>query len=331
MRLTRLLPLILLTPLAAGCAAVPAAVIASDSTAFGTAFETLRIVRLPDEVAPIRVTLPGALPDGLAQGRPVIVASYGLTILQARHYPVLIQGGGAPRVIRLRANFTGVSDANFQLIADEARADLLARLEEAGFRPASAEDAAQLPAPRIAEGRLDGELGVVTSSEYSAWRTLGATGAPLVAGLAGEDAAEAPRVAQRLAEATSALVIAPLLRLDYVTLVRPEPGWTGRPELPAAAPRFAIAAGSGVAYAARRRPRMPPESGLLQLAEPLASPERFATVAAGAGALVSMLPFATEIRTPVEAVQARWMAVARAAYRGFNAAVVEALRGGRTE
>jgi hypothetical protein len=70
--------------------------------------------------------------------------------------------------------------------------------------------------------------------------------------------------------------------------------------------------------------------GTFQLTRAVASNEPFASMTTAAGREGNWVGFGSRAQTAVVANEARWIALARAAYRGFNAALVSGLVSVRT-
>jgi hypothetical protein len=321
---------------------------ASGVATAGGGLSATQIAAMPGEAAPLPVGFSSAIPASLAAARKVFVPAYGVSYIHTQNARAVSQGGlmggfggGSTRSASVRTGLTGIAPETFQRIADEAHADLLAQLRAAGIEVATAEEAGAIAAsaPRIAGNAHDGSAGgTMLGGQSTGWRTLGAQAAPLVSGLSGEGAGGGlaglaaiggNQAAQRMADASGGLVLAPLLRLDYVNVSS-----SGRSLLAATAnaeatAQFSVAPGTAVTYAARRQGMGASDIGTLQLAASVPSAEPFATMAASGGAAGNWVGLGTRTDAAVQAVEARWVALARAAYRGFNAAIVQQLRAAR--
>jgi hypothetical protein len=251
-------------------------------------------------------------------------------------------GGGSTRSASVRTGLTGISPATYQRIADEAHVDLLQRLAAAGLQVATPEETATAAsgAPRIAGNVLDGSSGsTILGGASTAWRTLGAGSAPLIEGLSGEEAGGGfggiamiggNRAAQQVAQASGALVVVPLLRLDYVDVSSSGRSLLGSTASAGATARFAIAPFSKATYAAYRPGSPVGEGGIFQVSGATASNEPFASMTTAAGREGNWVGFGSRAETAVMVNEARWIALARAAYRGFNAALVSGLVAARS-
>lgn len=305
-----------------------------------------QIAAMPSEVAPLAVAFSGSIPANLAAGRKVFVPAYGVSFVHTQNARAVSQGGlaggfggGSTRSASVRTGLTGISPATFQRIADEANADLLEQLRAAGIEVATAAEASAIAAsaPRAEGNALDGSSGgTILGGQSTGWRTIGASSAPLISGLSGEGVGGGfgglaviggNQAAQRMADASSGgLVLAPLLRLDYVNVTSSGRSLLSGTANAEARAEFSVAPGTGVSYAARRPGMGASDIGTLQLARAVPSGEPFATMASSSGSAGNWVGLGTRAETSVQAVEARWVALARAAYRGFNAAIVQQLR-----
>jgi hypothetical protein len=360
MSLTRAALLLTCLPLLGGCVgaavqvASTAATVGAQSGAFsGTTTASTptaqQVAAMPaGDVAPLAVRFGNDVPASLVAGRKVFVPAYGVSYIHTQNARAVSQGGlmggfggGSTRTASVRTGLTGVSPATYQMIADEAHADLIAQLRAAGIEVASAEEAAAAAgsAPRVPGNAVDGSSGsTLLGGASTAWRTLGAAQAPLIAGVSGEAAAGGlaamamiggNQAMQRVADQSQGLVLAPLLRLDYVNVASSGNSLlSGRASAEATA-QFSVTTGTQVAYAARRPGMGASDIGTATLAAPVGSAEPFATMSASGGSSGAWVGFGTRTEAAVEAVEARWVALARAAYRGFNAAIVQQVRAGR--
>ncbi len=344
-------------PLLAGCLATPGAggaPTASAQAGFSSGVVTAGggaqdLRALPGEVAPLPIPLRGGDVRTLGSGARVIVPAYGVTVITAQNVRAVSQGalgggfgGGSTRSASVRTVLAGLSPAIYQQIADEAHADLLQRLAAAGIAVASAQEAAQAAAaaPRVPGNALDGSAGsTILGGSSSTWRTVGAGAAPLIAGLSGEEAGGGlgglaviggNSAAQALATSSGGLVVMPLLRLDYVSLSSSGRSLlSGRANAEATA-RFSVVAGSKATVAVRRQGMGAADIAALSVPEAVGTDEPFATMGASSGGSVgALVGFGTRTDTQVVANEARWVALARAAYRGFNAAIVQQIAGAR--
>jgi hypothetical protein len=303
-----------------------------------------QIAAMPaDEVQPLAVGFQSGIPASVVANRPVVVPAYGVSFLHTQNVSAVSQGGlmggfggGSARRASVRTGLTGISPATFQKVADEAHADLLAQLRAAGIQVAGAEG---VEIPRVAGNALDGSSGsTFLGGQYSAWRTIGAAQAPLLQGLAGEHIGGGlggmamiggNQAAGRVAEASGGVALVPLLRLDYVSTSSSGRGLLASRASAEASPHFSVSQGTQVAWAAPRRPGMGAGDVGMLLANPVGSDLPFATLSASGGRDGNWVGFGMRTDTAVTAVEERWLALARAAYRGFNAAIVQQIRAGR--
>jgi hypothetical protein len=278
----------------------------------------------------------------------VFVPAYAVSYIHTQNVRAVSQGGlmggfggGSTRTASVRTGLTGISPETYQRIADEANADLLAQLAAAGIAVATPEEtaAAAASATRAPGNALDGSVGgTILGGQSTSWRTLGAAQAPLISGLSGEGAGGGVaalaaiggnQALQRMADASQGLVLAPVLRLDYVNVSSSGRSLLSSRANAEATAEFSVAAGSAVAYAARRPGMGASDIGGARVPQPVASAEPFATMRASGGSSGAWVGFGTRTDAAVEAVEARWIALARAAYRGFNAGIVQQVRAGR--
>jgi hypothetical protein len=357
MPISRFVLLAAAAPMLSGCVAAVASGAASIAAQSGLASGTTTassgpgaeaIAARTGEVAPLAVGFSSTVPANLVGTRKVFVPSYGISYIHTQNARAVSQGGlmggfggGSTRTASVRTGLTGIRPETYQMIVDEAHADLLAQLRAAGIEVATPEEAsgAASSAPRVAGNATDGSVGsTILGGASTAWRTLGAAQAPLIAGMAGEGAGGGfgamamiggNQAMQRIGDASQGLVLAPLLRLDYVNVSssgRSLLAGTANAEATAA---FSVAPGTQVAYAARRPGMGASDIGMAQVTQAAASAESFATMRASGGTSGAWVGFGTRSEAAVEAVEARWVELARAAYRGFNAGIVQQLRAGR--
>jgi hypothetical protein len=341
-------------PLLAACVPTNGAVPTTSAQAgfaSGTATATqgmtaAQIAALPGEVTPLPVAFSGSIPANLAAGRKVFVPAYGVSFVHTQNARAVSQGGlmggfggGSTRSASVRTGLTGISPETFQRIADEANADLLEQLRGAGIEVATAEEASAIAAaaPRAAGNALDGSSGsTILGGQATGWRTVGASAAPLISGLSGEGAGGGlgglaavggNLAAQRMADASSGgLILTPLLRLDYVNVTSSGRSLLAGTANAEARAEFSVVPGTSVSYAGRRAGMGASDIGTLQLARAVPSTEPFATMASSGGSAGNWVGLGSRAETSVQAVEARWVALARAAYRGFNAAIVQQIR-----
>ncbi|MGG5808783.1 hypothetical protein [Falsiroseomonas sp. CW058] len=308
-----------------------------------------QVAALPaGEVAALPVAFGNGVPANLAAGRKVFVPAYGVSYIHTQNARAVSQGGlmggfggGSTRSASVRTGLTGISPATYQMIADEAHADLIAQLRAAGIEVAGAEEAAAAAssAPRVPGNAADGSAGgTMFGGQSTGWRTLGAAAAPLISGISGEGAGGGlaglsaiggNQAMQRIADQSQGLVLAPLLRLDYVNVSSSGRSLLAGTANAEATAQFSVAAGTQLAYAARRPGMGAADIGIAQIAAPVPSAEPFAGISATGGSSGAWVGLGTRTDAAVEAVEARWVALARAAYRGFNAAIVQQLRAAR--
>ncbi len=354
---SRLAVLVAAAPLLSGCVAAVASGAASVAaqTGFSSGVATATggpsadaIAARQGDVAPLAVSFSSTVPANLVGARKVFIPAYGVSYIHTQNARAVSQGGlmggfggGSTRTASVRTGLTGISPETFQMIVDEAYADLLAQLRAAGIEVATAEEtaAAAASAPRVAGNATDGSVGsTILGGASTGWRTLGAAQAPLIAGVSGEGAGGGlgglamiggNLAMQRVADASQGLVLAPLLRLDYVNVSSSGRSLLAGTANAEATTAFSVAMGTQVAYAARRPGMGASDIGMAMVSQPTASAEPFATMRASGGSAGAWVGLGTRSDAAVEAVEARWVALARAAYRGFNAGVVQQVRAGR--
>lgn len=344
-------------PLLSGCVAAVASGAASVAAQSGFASGTTTATGGPSaeaiaartgQVAPLPVAFSSTMPANLVGARKVFVPSYGISYIHTQNARAVSQGGlmggfggGSTRTASVRTGLTGIRPETYQMIVDEAHADLVAQLRAAGIEVATPEEAAAAAtsAPRVAGNATDGSAGgTMLGGQSTAWRTLGAAQAPLITGLSGEGAGGGMgglaaiggnQALQRVADASQGLVLAPLLRLDYVNVSSSGRSLLAGTANAEATTAFSVAPGTMLQYAARRPGMGASDIGWARVTEPAASAEPFATMRSSGGSSGAWVGFGTRSESAVEAVEARWVELARAAYRGFNAGIVQQVRAGR--
>ena len=224
---------------ATGAASVGAqsALTSGSTTVAGGGASAAQIASLPSDIAPLAVAFSDPIPANLVGQRKVFVPAYAVSYIHTQNVRAVSQGGlmggfggGSTRTASVRTGLTGISPETYQRIADEANADLLAQLAAAGIAVATPEEtaAAAASATRAPGNALDGSVGgTILGGQSTSWRTLGAAQAPLISGLSGEGAGGGVaglaaiggnQALQRMADASQGLVLAPVLRLDYVNV-----------------------------------------------------------------------------------------------------------------
>lgn len=160
-------------------------------------------------------------------GRPKIaVPTYALAFVQGAQASASAAGAGSsitPRRTKIATRLVGLSDAIAVQLAQEAHQDLVRRLREGGFEVVDA--AAVWAAPHAAElGRHDGPYGAMAPDKSRGWVSYAPAAAPLIRGYAFEQGMAAMSMSRSLltlghvSKETDAVLLLPRLMIDYAAI-----------------------------------------------------------------------------------------------------------------
>jgi hypothetical protein len=296
---------------------------------------------LPKTVAPLAVQVKATNPKALA-GRPrIAIPSYALGFIRGSEARATAAGAGseiAPRATKLATALVGLSDEAAARLVDEARTDLVTRLTAAGFQVV---DNAEVQAAPHLQGlaRISGVgagKGVIDSRATKYWTTYGPADAPLIRGESFDMGLSTPAVTLatgRISQELDAVVLMPQLMIDHIRVDSSgRRTYVGSASVDASL-RFHVGPSSRVdfAYGNERGGTM---GGALTVTsggtdEPFgvmyATADRSdskalhnALVEVGFGSI-----YRQSLAYAVEVAPERFAALTRAAYQGFNAALVD--------
>lgn len=300
---------------------------------------------LPRTVAPFPLTVTGSNEKALAKKPRVAVIMYGLGVARGAQASASGAGAGSeltPRRTKVATFLDGVSDDLAAKLADEAYADLTARLQAAGFAVVPATEVAASPKMQTV-AKYEGAY-AHGKNAFSAWAVYAPRAAPSIKGYAGEQgmaalSAPAANIAMgQVSKELDAVLLAPRLMLDNVQLDS-----TGQRSFVANASvdakvRFSVTGGALFFYGNERGGTM---GGGFTL-KPYGSDEPFALMVkaddrsdskamhnalavAGFGSL-----YRQSLVYAVQADPHRFAALSRAAFQGYNAALVDQIRRARS-
>lgn len=359
----RRLPSLLILLAAAVCAhaqtpvggqAVESTVGKTYSAATGEGGMTLaQIAALPETVAPFAVPFKEWNANELAGKPRIAVPSYGVSFIRSAEAFASTAGAGgflssSRRAAKYQTVLGGVKDELFPQLAEEAYADLVKRLAAAGFDVVRPDDfRAALEASDIwIEGNKSQGSRKLDGRADKGWTVFGAGAAPLLKGASMDFALTGPGASmgavQNAGVTVNAITLHPLLVLDYIAIDSSGNNTFARNASVAANTAFSISPASRVdfGYKEKKGPGTG-YGGALTLEGAVASNEPFAVIAEtedrsdnvvvhNALALIGFGSVYKQSKAfTVEAVEKRYVALARAAYSGFNQAIVDQIRKAR--
>ncbi len=311
-----------------------------------------QIAALPGEVAPFALSFKEWNAKELA-GRPrIAVPSYGVSFIRsAEAFASTASAGGllssARRAVKYQTALAGVKEDLFPQLADEAYADLVKRFADAGIDVVPQEDfrAALDVADIWVEGNRSQGSRKLDGRADKGWSVHGARAAPLLKGMSMDSMFGMPGslgAVQNAGVSVNAVTVHPLLVLDYIALDSSGNSTFARNASISANTVFSISPASRVDFGYKEK-KMPGTGygGALTLEGPVASNEPFAAIAEtedrsdntavhNALALVGFGSVYKQSKVfAVEAAEKRYIALARAAYRSFNQAIVDQVRKAR--
>jgi hypothetical protein len=301
-----------------------------------------QIARLPATIPPFAVTLDGAYAKYLKNRPRIAVPAYAFAIQRDSSISASAAGQGSditPRSTTVSSRLEGVPDALAAQLAQEAYADLVDRLKAAGFDVVTPEEAAAAPHLRSL-GRYAGPV-----SAKEGWTVYAPAEAPLIRGYAFETGMASLAASGALiglgkaSQELDAVILTPQLMLNHIGM-----GGTGRRNFVGSASvearlHFVLTQQSLVPFVwgNDRGGAMP---GVFRV-KPSGSDELFAVMVktddrsddvgmhnafavAGMGSV-----YRQSLVYAVEADPGRFAALCRAAFQGFNTALVEQIRRAR--
>lgn len=306
----------------------------------GTSLDAIRA--LPTTVAPIPVAFKADHLKVLA-GRPrVVVPNYGVAYLLSGKVRASSAGSGMAivhRAVKYDTALVGVDEALMKTLANEAHADLITRLKAAGIDVVPPEELkanAEFASLSGQPGNRNEGKGVIDSRATKSWVVFGADAAPLAKGmnLTPGFSSELGKM-ESIAADLDAVVVQPLLGIDYIALESSGNKTFGRKATASASLQFSVHSLSRVSfgYKPKRMPGTGPWGSLTTAGS--SSPEPFAVLSevgdksdnvavqnafalAGLGSL-----FRTSKVLAAETVPERYAGLVRAAYQGFNQSLVD--------
>lgn len=305
---------------------------------------------MPDNVPPLPVALQGHSTRYLANRPRIVIPGYTLAFVQGASASAF--GGGAgtdtnQRRTQIATRLVGLTDTMAHDMADAAYADLVAQLEAAGYEvvdPATFQAAEQMRGLARYDGPVGGQ-GVIDSRATKAWVAYGPRALPIIKGHAfetGMGAVAASGALMRFGRASrdlDAIIITPRVLIDYIDMES-----TGRRTYSGSASvdadlRFGINPTSKVDFVwgnngggampgwfTTRGAHTPQPFGILDQtadrSDSLATHN--ALVSIGFGSV-----YRQSLVYDAEVSPKRYAALSRAAYQGFNAALVAEIRKAR--
>lgn len=298
---------------------------------------------LPKVVSPLNVELRATGPRQLAAKPRIVVPTYALAIVNQGEVRASGAGAGTeivPRASKISTVLIGVTDEMAAQLAEEAQADLIRRLREAGFDVVSQDqlkassDYARL---RQVGAKAPGQNG---------WAVYGPASAPLYSGHALTNAPlSGPGTAIALTDLSfdlNAVVLQPYLAIDYNRMEGTGNRTYSGTAIVSAEVRFRIAAAGANFLQGPSRGRGSGPGGTLQLPQPTGTDELFglmfeidnrsddpaisnAFASLGLGSI-----YRQSVYYGVEVAPERYAALVRAAYQGLNAAIVSEVQKARS-
>ena len=300
---------------------------------------------LPKTVAPFAIELDGWNEKFLSRRPRIAIAAYGFGVARSASASASGAGNGSeltPRRSKLATYLDNVPDDLATRLAEEAYRDLVERLKSAGFEVVSAEEVAASPTMQ-AVARHPGP--VAGKAGGASWITYAPAAAPLIKGYANEGglgALAASGASMKLGQASKdldAVVLLPRLMVDNVAMQSSGQRMFVANASVDAKVRFSLTGASRTDFiwGNDRGGAMP---GAFTM-KPYGSPEPFAVMVkasdrsdskalhnaladAGFGSL-----YRQSLVYAVEADPGRFTALSRAAFQGYNAALVEEIRRAR--
>lgn len=184
---------------------------------------------MPDHAPPFAVALQGHATRYLANRPKIVVSGYTLAFVQGATASAFGGGTGldtSQRRTQIATRLVGLTDTMAQDMADAAYSDLVAQLRAAGFEvldPAHFQASEQMSGVARYSAPVGGQ-GVIDSRATKAWVAYGPRALPLIRGHAfetGMGAVAASGALMRFGRASrdlDAVIISPRLLLDYIDM-----------------------------------------------------------------------------------------------------------------
>ena len=356
MRVITILPAALLllataTPSLADKAESRAAASSVQSETSGGALTLEAIAALPAEVAPLEVTFKVQNPKPLTAKQRFAIPAYSIGFFRTGEVRATAGGFGSASVQRsskIETYLSGIDDAALTALADEAYLDLVERLKTAGIEVVPAEQLMATPefGGLKRQDKITGGKGKIDGRAEKGWTTHGAAPVGVSSGL-GFSPTPLSGFAQigvfstmnKLSKAVDAALIVPRLGIDYADMESSGSKIWGGSASVSAETRFAINALSKASVSYGIGPAG--DSCELLLKDAVGSPEPFAVLQhtadnsdsaalSTAFALMGLSNMYAQRNTyAVQVAPERYKALVRAAYAGFNQAIVDEIRKAR--
>lgn len=305
---------------------------------------------MPAEVAPLTPRLQVTGGKHLAGRRRIAVPTYALAFVRGGEASAFSAGAGssmAGRRTKIATRLVGLSDEQAADLADEAYRDLLAQLTAAGFEVVGAQAVAAAPhaASLSTHPGMFGAQGPIGGGGTKGWVAYPPKDAPLIRGYAGETGMAMMAMSRSLltlghvSKEVDAVLLLPRVVIDYVALES-----TGRRNFVGSAQvgaelEFALNAASRTDFIfgnerggampgsfATKGASSPEPFGIMTRAQDRSDNVALhnALATAGFGSV-----YRQSLVYDVEVSPRRFAALTRAAFRGYNAALVAEIRRAR--
>lgn len=310
-----------------------------------------QIAALPTDIAPLPVAFKVAAPKILAFMPRIAIPSYSVGFIRTGEARASASGFGSSMVQRsskIETYLAGIDDAALTALTEEAYQDLVARLTAAGIEVVPAAEMQGRPEFRNLkqQAALTGGSGQIDGRSKKGWTTHSPTTIGVLSGLGfnptptgAMSTIGVSMALGKFSKAANAVILAPQLGIDYADFESTGNRTWGGSATVSAETRFAINARSKVATLYGIGPSVNP--GDMIMREAVGTAEPFAVldhVQDKSDSVSLATAFATMglgnmyNQRNVYAVrvdQARYTALVRAAYRGFNQAIVDEVKKAR--
>ncbi|MGE0667645.1 MAG: hypothetical protein AB7O49_13895 [Sphingomonadales bacterium] len=314
-----------------------------------------QIRAMPTDVAPFPVQLKVDGGKYLKVRPKIMVPSYGVAYIVSAEARASGAGSGSSmvnRAIRYNTALVGIDEAAMRLWANEAHADLVTRLTEAGFdvvAPDALRADPDYAKVKLTEGNRTQDAQIIDGRAKKGWIVFGADAAPLIKGMSLETGLGALAAGGSLGAIQNAGVdqdattFHPMLVLDYIGIESSgQKLYSGRASI-SAETNFGIHPRSKVDFAYKiKRMGGTGYPGWFTIPDGYSSGEPFGVLREvddksdnlalhGAMALLGLSNSYTQRKVlAVEAVPERYGALVRAAYQGYNQAIVDGIVAARS-
>jgi hypothetical protein len=305
---------------------------------------------LPTDVAPFPVVLEVDKGKYLKERPKIAVPSYAVSYITSAEARASSAGAGSAsinRSIRYNTALVGIDEAAMKQWADEAHADLVDRLAKAGFEVVTAEAMRAVPdygKVKWIEGNRTQDGQIIDGRAKKGWVVFGAMDAPLITGMSMETgmaaimSGQSAGALQNVGVDLDAMMVHPLLVLDYIAIQSSGNKMFSAKANVSAETNFSIHPRSKVDFAYKVK-RMPGTgyTGWMSIADGFPSGEEFGVlrevddqsdsmVMHNAMALLGLgNSYKQKKILVVEPVPARYAALVKAAYQGYNQAIVDGI------